>query len=211
MHNGFLNIEDEKMSKSLGNFFMLRDAFKHYSPSAVRFFLLSAHYRAPLNFSRENLEHAENTLKRYNDFILRLMELAEKQSDGEAGKTLQDLINRTRLGFEEGLDDDLNISKALASIADLIRAVNSSIDGGEVTPPEASMVLDFLRKVDEVLGVFTFEQEMLPVEIEKLIEEREVARKNRNFARADQIRDMLLERSIVLEDTKEGTRWKRST
>jgi len=210
LHNGFLNIDNEKMSKSLGNFFILRDAFKRYSPSAVRFFLLSAHYRMPLNFSGENLQHAENTLKRYNDFIHRLMEISEKTAAGEAGQDVQDLVAKAKLGFEEGLDDDLNISKALASIAELIRAVNSIIDGGGVTSTEADLVLGFLRNVDDVLGVFSFETQMLPEEIEELIEERTVARKGKNFARADEIRDMLVERGIVLEDTKDGTRWKKS-
>ena len=210
MHNGFLNIDNEKMSKSLGNFFTLRDAFEHYSPSAVRFFLLSAHYRVPLNFSGENLQHAENTLKRYNDFIGRLLEISEKSAGGKAGKQMQDLLARTKRGFEEGLDDDLNISKALASIAELVRTVNSTIEAGGMIPAEAGLVLDFLRKVDEVLGIFSFAREMLPEEIERLIEEREIRRKEKDFARADEIRDMLIERGIVLEDKKDGTRWKKS-
>jgi len=210
MHNGFLNIDNEKMSKSLGNFFTLRDAFERFSPSAVRFFLLSAHYRVPLNFSAENLQHAENTLKRYNDFIGRLMEISEKSAEGKAGMQVQDLIARTKRGFEEGLDDDLNISKALASIAELVRTVNSTMEADGMIPAEAGLVLDFLRKVDEVLGIFSFTREMLPEEIENLIEEREIRRKEKDFARADEIRDMLLERGIVLEDTKDGTRWKKS-
>lgn len=210
LHNGFLNIDNEKMSKSLGNFFTLRDAFKHYSPSAVRFFLLSAHYRVPLNFSEENLQHAENTLQRYNDFIRRLMELSEKSADGRAGREVRDLVAGTKHGFEEGLDDDLNISKALASIAELVRTVNSTIDAGSMGSAGAGLVLDFLRKVDEVLGIFSFAQDMLPEEVERLIEEREARRKEKNFARSDEIRDMLLERGIVLEDTKDGTRWKKS-
>ncbi len=211
LHNGFLNINDEKMSKSLGNFFTLRDVFKRYTPHAVRFFLLSAHYRAPLSFSEENLQHAENTLKRYNDFILRLTEITGKGPTGEVGEEMQDLIENAKQGFEGGLDDDLNISKALASIADLIRAVNCSIDGGSVTPSEAASVIGFLENINEVLGVFSFEREMLPEEIEELIEERTRVRAERNFARADEIRDTLLERGIVLEDTRDGTRWKRSS
>jgi cysteinyl-tRNA synthetase len=211
LHNGFLNIDDEKMSKSLGNFFMLRDAFKQYSPLAVRFFLLSAHYRVPLNYSRENLQHAENTLKRYNAFIRRLMDLAEKTPAGSTGQEMQDLAARSVAGFERGLDDDLNISKALASVADMIRAVNSAIDSGNIVPAEASLVLDSLRRIDEVLGVFTFEREMLPEEVEKLIEEREQHRREKNFARSDEIRDLLLKQGIVLEDTNDGTRWKRKS
>lgn len=211
LHNGFLNIDDEKMSKSLGNFFTLRDVFKRYTPPAVRFFLLSAHYRAPQNFSEENLQHAENTLKRYNDFILRVMEITGKGPTGEVGEVTRDLIENAKQGFEEGLDDDLNISKALAFIADLIRAVNSSIDRGSVTPSEAASVISFLQNINEVLGIFSFEREMLPEEIEALMEERTRARTEKNFARADEIRDTLLERGIVLEDTRDGTRWKKSS
>jgi cysteinyl-tRNA synthetase len=211
LHNGFLNIDDEKMSKSLGNFFTLRDVFKRYTPRAVRFFLLAAHYRAPLNFSEENLQHAENTLTRYNDFILRLSEIADKEPTGEMGEAVRNLVGKAKLGFEEGLDDDLNISKALASIADLIRSVNSSIDEGSVAPAEAASVIGFLQRINEVLGIFSFEREMLPEEIETLIEERTRARTEKNFARADEIRDTLLERGIVLEDTRDGTRWKKSS
>jgi len=209
MHNGFLNIEDEKMSKSLGNFFTLREIFERHAPLSVRFFLLAAHYRAPLNFSEESLEHAENTLRRYNDFILRITEIAEKKGEGRADGTVLNLLNRAREGFASGLDDDLNISKALASIADLVKAINSRIDDGLVGPADAEAVLEFMRRVDSVLGIFSFEREILPGEIERLIEERTRARQERNFTRADEIRDMLFERGIALEDTREGTRWKR--
>jgi len=209
MHNGFLNIEDEKMSKSLGNFFTLREIFERHAPLSVRFFLLAAHYRAPLNFSEESLEYAENTLRRYNDFILRITEIAEKKGEGRADGTVLNLLNRAREGFASGLDDDLNISKALASIADLVKAINSRIDDGLVGPADAEAVLEFMRRVDSVLGIFSFEREILPGEIERLIEERTRARQERNFTRADEIRDMLFERGIALEDTREGTRWKR--
>jgi cysteinyl-tRNA synthetase len=221
MHNGFLNIDDEKMSKSLGNFLTLRDTFERYPPATVRFFLVSAHYRAPLSFSNESLEQAGRALGRYNDFILRLREIAEGDAPGdrrpgtEAGSgkpagEISDLIRTARSGFEEAMDDDLNVSRALASLSELVREANLLIDEGRLTGADAASVLDFMRDVDRVLAVFTFETGMLPAEIERLIEERAAARRDRNFARADEIRDDLLGRGIVLEDTPSGTRWKKS-
>jgi cysteinyl-tRNA synthetase len=208
MHNGFLNIDDEKMSKSLGNFFTLRDVFKHFSPQAVRFFLLSAHYRAPLNFSEENLKHAENTLRRYNDFIGRVFEIADKPGN-ETGGTVSRLVDEVFAGFEAGLEDDLNISRALAAVAEFVRVINAEIGKEGVRPGDARNVVDCMRRIDSVLGVFSFEQEMLSDEIEELIGERKAARAHRDFARADEIRDLLIKRGIALEDTREGTRWKR--
>jgi cysteinyl-tRNA synthetase len=220
MHNGFLNIDDEKMSKSLGNFFTLRDIFKLHASLAVRFFLLSVHYRAPLNFSEENLEHAENTLRRYNDFIQRVQEIAERSGGDEAdpawgqapvvpSPAVRAAIGRAREGFEGGLDDDLNISRALAAVADFVKTVNSGIDDGRISPADAREVLAFMNRVDSVLGVFTFERGLLPEEIEELIQERVRAREERDYKRADEIRDLLLSRGVGLEDTREGTRWKR--
>jgi cysteinyl-tRNA synthetase len=215
LHNGFLNIDDEKMSKSLGNFFTLREAFERYSPPAVRYFLMSAHYRTPLNFSDENLVHAENTLRRYNGFIRRIQSVADAPArDGEPSceertRPVLDLVGQAREGFEAGLDDDLNISRALASIADLVRGIHSIVDEDRLTPSGAAAVLEFMRRVDSVLGVFSFEQEMLPEEIERLIEERVRAREAKEYARADGIRDELLKRGIALEDHRNGTRWKR--
>jgi len=225
MHNGFLNIDNEKMSKSLGNFFTLRDIFKKYDPLTVRFFLLSAHYKAPLNFSLENIDHAKHTLSRMNDFILRVSEAAgtgievRSERDGKASGRKQvgerhrvrTLIERARTGFESGMDDDLNISKALASLSLFTRDMNTMLEKGDLDGPGALAVLDFMKEIDSVLGVFTFERQMLPEEIETLIQERTEARKKKNFSRADEIRQLLLRRGVVLEDTKEGTRWKLVT
>ncbi len=222
MHNGFLNIDNEKMSKSLGNFFTLREIFKDRDPLAVRFFLLSAHYKAPLNFSLENLDHARHTLGRINDFILRVSEAAGTGSEmksgtngtpsgrmhgGESDRVLV-LIKKARGEFESGMDDDLNISKALAAVSLFIRDINTSLEEGELSMPDARAVLDFMKSMDSVLGVFTFERKMLPGRIETLIREREQARERKDYARADAIRQALLRRGVVLEDTKEGTRWK---
>ncbi len=220
MHNGFLKIENEKMSKSLGNFFTLREIFKKYSPAVVRFFLLSTHYRAPLNFSFEALDQAENALQRYNDFIVRIMDVREsagvssiaEDSNPVKFKELEiigKLVASTKKGFCEAMDDDLNISRALAEISEFVRKVNIMIDRNEIGHEEAEMVYGFMKEINSVLGVFTLERELLPEEIEELIRKRAEARKVRNFAEADRIRDELMEMGIILEDTKEGTRWKR--
>lgn len=208
MHNGFLNIDNEKMSKSLGNFFTLREAFKRFSPLAVRFFLLSSHYRAPLNFSEETLKGAEAALVRFNDFIGRVSEISG-MNKGEGAGAVDPIVKKAREQFVEGLDDDLNISKALASVSALVRDINIMIDREEFGSGGAGLVLSFMKEVDGVLGVFSFEKETIDGEVEKLISERNLARKSKEFAKSDSIRDRLLEMGIVLEDTKDGTRWKR--
>jgi cysteinyl-tRNA synthetase len=209
MHNGFLNIDNEKMSKSLGNFFTLREAFKHFSPAVVRFFLLSSHYRAPLNFSEETLRGAEATLSRYNDFIRRVSEVSASSKQGGAG-SIDSIVKRAREEFIKGLDDDLNISKSLAALSELVKEINIMIGREDLGSEDAQKVLSFMREMDEVLAVFSFERETLDKEIELLIEERNLARKKKEFEKADRIREKLLEIGIVLEDTKDGTRWKRT-
>jgi cysteinyl-tRNA synthetase len=225
MHNGFLNIDNEKMSKSLGNFFTLREVFEKFSPLAVRFFLMSAHYRAPLNFSEDTLKQAAQALSRFDDFIQRVSEIASKQAvagkpavsgppatagAAPAGRSpAAALVERARAGFEEGLDDDLNISRALAALSDFLRDVNTLIDKGELAPGGARAVVDFMKKTDSVLGVLTFGRELLPEEVERRIEERLQARKAKDFRKADTIRRELLELGILLEDTPDGTRWKK--
>jgi cysteinyl-tRNA synthetase len=209
MHNGFLNIDNEKMSKSLGNFFTLREVFEKYNPLSVRYFLLSAHYRAPLNYSVETLTQADHTLKRYNDFIQRVSEILKKDVSGADVEKLTRLSEEALKGFDSGLEDDLNISKSLASIAEFTKEVNIIMDNNGLTSEGARVVLDFLKKVDSVLGVFTFEKEILPEDIETMIEQRNRARAEKDFSRADMIRQKLFDFGIVLEDTKDGTRWKR--
>lgn len=222
MHNGFLKIENEKMSKSLGNFFTLREIFKKYSPPVVRFFLLSTHYRAPLNFSFEALAQAENALQRYNDFIIRILEIKDKAEGGlkqedvnpsetKKSNKIEELIEGARKGFCEAMDDDLNISRALAELSEFVRKVNILVDKDGIGPGEANNIYDFMVEINSVLGVFNLGKELLDEEIEELIKKRTEARKVRNFAEADRIRNELMKMGIILEDTKEGTRWKRKT
>jgi cysteinyl-tRNA synthetase len=210
MHNGFVNIDNEKMSKSLGNFFTLREVFRTFSPLAVRFFLLSTHYRAPLNFSEDTLRQADATLKHYNDFIMRMTEIAHSTREGkEKSSTVDRIIQRAREGFESGLDDDLNISKSLAALSELVHEINTRVKEKGFGQEDAQKVLAFFKNVDTVLGVFSFEKEMIAEDIETMINEREAARESRDYRKADRIRNNLLELGIALEDTKEGTRWKK--
>jgi cysteinyl-tRNA synthetase len=209
MHNGFLNIDNEKMSKSLGNFFTLREVFDKYSPLTVRFFLLSAHYRAPLNFSETTLKQAESGLERYNDFILRIKEITGSGGRGKVASEIIRRIQEAKGGFDEGLDDDLNISRSLASISDFVHDVNIMIKEGKISAVDAKSILEFMKEIDGVLGVFTFEREMLPDEIEAKIEKRNSAREAKDYETADRIRKELQKLGIILEDTRDGTRWKR--
>jgi len=209
MHNGFLNIDNEKMSKSLGNFFTLREAFERFPAEAVRFFLISSHYRAPLNFSEDTLRQAEAALGRFNDFIHRVNEAKEGEKAGTV-EMLDSMIRRAREGFVEGLDDDLNVSKALAALSELVRDVNIMMENESFGCEGAALVLSFMKETDGVLGVFSFERESLDGEVEALIEQRNAARKRKEFETADKIRDTLLEMGIVLEDKKDGTRWKKA-
>jgi cysteinyl-tRNA synthetase len=209
MHNGFLNIDNEKMSKSLGNFFTLREAFGRFPPEAVRFFLLSSHYRAPVNFSEETLRQAEAGLSRFNDFIGRVGEAIENGTS-DTTKELDARIRRARNEFTEGLDDDLNVSKALAALSDFVRDVNILMETEALGSEGARIVLSFMKETDGVLGIFSFERESLDGEVESLIEQRNAARKRKDFETADRIRDTLVGMGIVLEDKKEGTRWKKA-
>jgi len=201
MHNGFIQVDNEKMSKSLGNFFTLKDIFKKYDPQVVRFMFLQTHYRNPINFSDVLLEQAKAGLTRIHDFVRRL-----KGDEGNA--ELSSLINVAREGFEKSLDDDFDTSGALGSVFELVRAVNVLMNNDEFN--SGSLVLDFLKNVDEVFAVLLHDKdENLGDDIESLIKEREEARKNKDFATSDRIRDDLLEKGIVLEDTSDGTIWKR--
>ncbi|HJQ67560.1 MAG TPA: cysteine--tRNA ligase [Blastocatellia bacterium] len=207
-HAEFLQVEGEKMSKSKGNFYTLRDLTeKGYAAAAIRYLLLSAPYHTQLNFTLDGLRSAESALERLRNFRRRVSELGS-QDDGQA--RVQEAILRAREGFEAGMNDDLNTSNALAAVFDLVRDINIKIDAGEFGAADRKATLEFLEVIDSVLGVLGDEQkEMLAPEIEGMIEERNLARRNRDFARADQIRNELAAREIILEDTPQGTKWKR--
>ncbi len=208
LHGEFLKVDSEKMSKSLGNDFTLRDIIgKGFNPLAIRYLLISVPYGKQLNFTFEGLKGAETTVERLQQFRRLVIEAnAENGSD----ETVKALINKFLGEFETAMDDDLNTSVALASIHNLVREINTILAQDELKSDDQQSVLAAIEMFDSVLGIFgKVETEMIGADIEKLIEERQAARHNRNFARSDEIRDLLAKRGIILEDTKDGVRWKR--
>jgi len=203
LHTRYLLVDNQKMSKSLGNFYTLRDLLeKGYDPMSVRYVLLSTHYRQPFNFTLESLDAAGHSLRRMKDFVANLRE-ADAPADSP---DLPGILKTTEDEFTAALDDDLNISPALAAVFKLIHEVNKL----RISKADAQRTLDLVGRFDSVLGLGLLEEEpLLDEEVEKLIKEREEARKNRDFQRADEIRDQLKSRGIILEDTPHGTRWKR--
>ena len=213
MHNGFLKINNEKMSKSLGNFFTVREIGEKYDLQVIRFFMLSAHYRTPLNFSQELVEASKNGLDRIKTAATRLDELVNEgngdamtDKETENAKEIQSYVDK----FEAAMDDDLNTADAISAIFELVKFANTTISD-DSTSAYAKALYDTLSKLCDILGIVIKEDKgMLDDEIERLIGERQQARKDRNFARADEIRDLLTEKGIILEDTREGVRWKRA-
>ncbi len=213
MHNAFLNIDNKKMSKSAGNFFTVREITEKYDPQVVRFFMLSAHYRSPLNFSAELMEAAGNSLERIVTAVSNLKFLLEKapqaELSGEEKRLLEEAETFTRK-FEEAMDDDFNTADAIAAIFELVKFINTNTKA-EQSRAFLSALLDQVKLLADVCGLIVEKkEELLSDEVEALIAERQAARKARDFARADQIRNELLEKGIILEDTREGVKWKRA-
>ncbi len=208
LHSEHLKVEGETMSKSLGNYYTFRDLqAKGYKPEAIRYLLLSVPYHKQLNFTFETLDGAESTIERLRDFRARLVE--SNLEDGN-NSDLQITAKKYQADFEAAMDDNLNTSQALAALHNLVREVNTTLANETVLTENRSVILEVIEKFDSVLNIFGSEEaEMLDAEIESLIEERQEARRNRNFARSDEIRDSLAGKGIVLEDTKDGVRWKR--
>ena len=208
LHGAHLIVDGQKMSKSLGNFFTLRDLLERgCDPVALRYLLFSVHYRKQLNFTFEGVEQAEAALRRANDFLLRVREIGD---DVEGDSEFPARVEVARRQFEDSMDDDLNTSAALAALFELIRDGNVALEEGRVGAAGRDRILDFFRGANRVFDVFQVEGEELDdEEILRLIEEREEARRERDFRRADEIRDELTNRGIQLEDTRGGTRWKR--
>jgi cysteinyl-tRNA synthetase len=208
IHFEHLKVEGETMSKSKGNYYTFRDiAAKGYSPAAIRYFLLSVPYNKQLNFTFDALAGAEKTVASLRDFRARLSEAKTEPGMNEA---LHQASLRALQEFEDGMDDDLNTSIALAVIHNLSREVNTALARKQVKEGNKRELLELLARIDTVLNIFGNEQrEMLDTEIQALIDERQEARRRRDFGRADEIRDDLASRGIILEDTKDGVRWKR--
>jgi cysteinyl-tRNA synthetase len=208
IHFEHLKVDGETMSKSKGNYYTFRDvAARGYSAGAVRYFLLSVPYNKQINFTFEALAGSEKTLAGLRDFKARLGEAKTTPGLNEA---LHEATLQAAREFEEGMDDDLNTSVALAVIHNLTRVVNTALARKKLQEENKDELLELLKRFDSVLNIFGDEQrEMLDSEVQSLINERQEARRRRDFARGDEIRDELAGRGIVLEDTKDGVRWKR--
>ena len=212
MHNAFLNIDNRKMSKSLGNFRTVREIGEQYDLQVLRFFMLNAHYRSPLNFSADLMESSKNALERITEAAARLRDrqaAATVQEATEDEKKLMQEETAFVTKFEESMDDDFNTADALAAVFELVKFANTNVQEGS-SKEFAGHTLEVMTKLCDVLGL-TLEkkEEILDEEIENLIAERQAARKAKDFARADEIRGLLLDKGIELKDTREGVKWKR--
>ncbi|MBO5291915.1 MAG: cysteine--tRNA ligase [Lachnospiraceae bacterium] len=213
MHNAFLNIDNRKMSKSLGNFFTVREVCEKYDPQVLRFFMLSAHYRSPLNFSADLMEAAKNGLDRIVTAVSNLDYLAQNAKAKEADETEKALLEQAKeflVKFDEAMDDDFNTADAISAIFELVKFANTNASAESSTEFLGALKQEIAELADVCGLIVEKKAEMLDSDIEQLIEERQAARKAKNFARADEIRDELLSRGIILEDTREGVKWKRA-
>ena len=213
MHNAFLNIDNKKMSKSLGNFFTVRDILEKYDAQVLRFFFLNAHYRSQLNFSADLMEAAKNSLERIVTCAQKAKDAAKSAVNTgltDEEKTAIAEAESFRTKFEDAMEDDFNTADALAAIFELVKFMNTNITESSSKEFDEAL-LALLTQLSDICGlILEKKEEILDEEIEKLIEERQAARKEKNFQRADEIRGILLEKGIVLEDTREGVKWKRA-
>ena len=214
MHNGYINVDNRKMSKSLNNFFTVREVSQEFDYEVIRFFMLSAQYRSPVNFSKELMEQAKNALDRLYNCLLSLEFMAENSDVEEASEHEKELfrpIAALENDFRAAMDDDLNTANAIAVLFDMVKAINTAFNESE---PHSREILnqcsELLKKLGGVLGILNKQVSTSPdAEIEQLIEQRQAARKNKDWATADAIRDRLASMDIILEDTPLGVKWKR--
>ena len=213
MHNAFLNIDNKKMSKSAGNFFTVRDISEKYDLQVLRFFMLSAHYRSPLNFSADLMEAAQNGYERIVTSVTNLNYLLENAASDtmtEEEKKQVEAAKEFIAKFDEAMDDDFNTADAISSIFELVKFVNTNTDN-KSSKEYLQALKDEIITLSDICGLIVEKkQEMLDSDIEALIEARQAARKAKDFAKADEIRQELLDKGIVLEDTREGVKWKRA-
>lgn len=210
MHNAFVNMDNEKMSKSLGNFVLLRDIRQQIRPQTLRFFVLNAHYRNPLNFSEENVRQADSSVDRIWNAITNIKHRLSVALNGPVDEQVAARIEENKAYFASKMDDDFNTPDAITAIFDLVSEANIYLKKERVTAETLESLLSTFKAFNVVLGILPAENgDLLDEEVEALIEERVQARKNKNWSRADEIRDLLTEKGIFLEDTPQGIRWRR--
>lgn len=211
MHNGYINIDNEKMSKSLGNFVLTKDLIEKHDPQVIRFFMLSVHYRNPINFSEELLEGAKHSYDRIKNAYDNLEHRKNASTDfNQQADELEAKITTLNQHFEEAMNDDFNTANAISVLFDLTKEANLYLKSKQTSTIVIQSFQDSISTILTVLGIqINQKEELLDADIDALIQERIEARKNRNFNRADEIRDTLKEKNILLEDTPQGIRWKR--
>src|SRR5690625_3404 len=211
MHNGYMNIDNEKMSKSLGNFILTRELIEQHDPMIIRFFMLSVHYRNPINFTTELLNGAKNSFERIKTAYFNLDHRKKTSLDLDKREAeWLSKINKLQSQFEKAMDDDFNTANAISVLFDLTKEANHYLESKQTSIKVIHSFQETIITLLDVLGISLDQtEELLDEEIEAMIEERNIARKNRDFAKADEIRDELSKRNIVLEDTAQGIRWRR--
>ncbi len=209
LHNEHLLVNNKKMSKSLGNFYTLRDLLKKsYSPRSIRYVLLATHYRQKLNFTFESLKAAGNSIKRLDEFMVKLKDVKLEKNN----KEIYILIEKAKSDFDDAMDDDLNVSIALSVMFDFVKKINTFIMNENISKKDVEKAIKLMHDFDSVFGILKQEEkEEISKEIKQLIENREKARKNNDYELADKIRDQLKEKGIILKDTKDGIRWEKVT
>ncbi|MBR2811924.1 MAG: class I tRNA ligase family protein, partial [Solobacterium sp.] len=212
MHNGFINVDNQKMSKSLNNFFTVRDIAKEYDLEAVRMFMLSAHYRSPINFSRDQIEAANASLNRLYTARNSLQFQAENGEDrslNEAEEAFTERLKSYEKRFDDAMDDDMNTADALGAIFELVRDANVSL-AQNASRKAALAALKSLEAICDVLGILSKKEEALPDDIAAMVRERAEARKNRDWAKSDELRDKIVKAGYILEDTKQGQKVRKN-
>ncbi|MFH1240366.1 MAG: cysteine--tRNA ligase [Candidatus Diapherotrites archaeon] len=205
IHNAYLIVEGEKMSKRLGNFKTLND-LEEYSPRAIRHVLMNGQYRQELNFTIQGVKDSEKFIDRTDEFVKRILD-----AQGTESADVSKIISETKEKFETALDDDLNVPNAVAAFSEFMKKINSQMSEGKISKKNSEEIISFLKKLNTVFGTmkFEFEIEEIDSEVEKLIQERETARAEKNWTKSDEIRNKLKEMGIVLDDTDRGTKWKK--
>ena len=210
MHNGYINVDNVKMSKSLGNFFTVRDVAEKYGYEPIRFLMISSHYRSPINYSTDIIEQCKASLARLYTCRDSLDFALENAAEGEADSDILAMFDKRRQQFIEAMSDDLNTADAIAALFELVRDINSNVIAANANKGTVEAAIKVFDELADVLGlVYNRKKEDLDSEIEALIEQRTQARKDRNWAEADRIRDELKAKGIVLEDTAQGVKWHR--
>jgi cysteinyl-tRNA synthetase len=210
MHNAYVNIDNEKMSKSLGNVVTVKQLLKRAKPQTIRFLMLSTHYRNPLKFNDEALEQAAHGLERFGNSLTNLRHRLNTAAEGPVDETVAETIERIRAVFRDKMNDDFNTPDAITAMFELAGETNQYLTRPSVTRASLEALESLFSEMDRVLGILPeTEEPLLDEEIERLIRERTEARKAKNWAKADEIRDLLMRRGILLEDTPQGVRWRR--